>query len=79
MQRSGTAVKKVACIGDVGERLPECRNIPPFPDRQAFGCPVVERQQWSGFCTRFAAEPVIGFDAVDDYCGLIPVIHSVRL
>jgi hypothetical protein len=30
----GTAVRKVACIGDVGESAPACRNIPTFPDKQ---------------------------------------------
>lgn len=29
---------------------------PPFPDRQAFGCWAAERQQRSGFWTRFGCE-----------------------
>jgi hypothetical protein len=29
----GTAVRKVECIGDVGESPPACRNIPTFPDK----------------------------------------------
>jgi hypothetical protein len=30
----GMAVRKVECIGDVGDSPPACRNIPTFPDKQ---------------------------------------------
>ena len=54
----GTAVEKLAYPDAVGATVSERQNISPFPDKQVFGCPVSECQQWCGFCARKAAVAV---------------------